>query len=324
MSHFTEWKRDGCDVFKEKVTANRGGEGMKLMADGRKPQCVWLGGRRHWAVSSLKLIFFFFFHWERACTEQMECRAGDGGADEDPHFDKLRFGEPHGCYETHSVFKGRLKRSLDHSFETVPGTVRHWRQAHTQTRREIRSGETRLRRTSGTFRRDSPLFRDLKFPMNLTYSYTGGSLGSMVPLSMWQQNSSWFFAGVKKKKKERMRNQICRMMAKMRRRRRKVSSTFQIFGRQRLSFHDVGGQSLVHVWVLPGWQEVQQVLVHEIRLKDAKQQPTNFKCEEITNIPQTQTSSWDLFISLFIYYQHSAAVWCSKTKRCVLLIQWGK
>lgn len=132
----------------------------------------------------------------------MECRAGDGGADEDPHFDKLRFGEPHGCYETHSVFKGRLKRSLDHSFETVPGTVRHWRQAHTQTRREIRSGETRLRRTSGTFRRDSPLFRDLKFPMNLTYSYTGGSLGSMVPLSMWQQNSSWFFAGVKKKRKD--------------------------------------------------------------------------------------------------------------------------
>lgn len=136
MSHFTEWKRDGCDVFKEKVTANRGGEGMKLMADGKKPQCVWLGGRRHWAVSSLKLIFFFFFHWERGCAEQMECRAGDGGADEDPHFDKLRFGEPHGCYETHSVFKGRLKRSLDHSFETVPGTVRHWRQAHTDTARD--------------------------------------------------------------------------------------------------------------------------------------------------------------------------------------------
>lgn len=40
MSHFTEWKRDGCDVFKEQVTANRGGEGMKLMADGKKPQCV--------------------------------------------------------------------------------------------------------------------------------------------------------------------------------------------------------------------------------------------------------------------------------------------
>lgn len=73
---------------------------------------------------------------------------------------------------------------------------------HTQTRREIRSGETRLGRTSGTFRRHSPLFRDLKFPMNLTYSYTGGSLGSMVPLSMWQQNSSWFFAGVKKSKDE--------------------------------------------------------------------------------------------------------------------------
>ena len=41
---------------------------------------------------------------------------------------------------------------------------------------------------------NSPLFRDLKFPMNLTYSYAGGSLGLMVPRSMWQQNSSWFLA----------------------------------------------------------------------------------------------------------------------------------
>lgn len=40
MNHFTEQKKDGCDVFKEKVAANRGGEGIKLMADGRKPQCV--------------------------------------------------------------------------------------------------------------------------------------------------------------------------------------------------------------------------------------------------------------------------------------------
>lgn len=30
--------------------------------------------------------------------------------------------------------------------------------------------------------------------MNLTYSYTGCSFGSIVPRSMWQQNSNWFFA----------------------------------------------------------------------------------------------------------------------------------
>lgn len=45
------------------------------------------------------------------------------------YFDKLWLGEPDGCYETHSLFKGRLKRSLDHPFETVLGTVRHWRRA---------------------------------------------------------------------------------------------------------------------------------------------------------------------------------------------------
>lgn len=45
------------------------------------------------------------------------------------------------------------------------------------------------------------------------------------------------------------------------------SFTFQIFRRQRLSFHDMRGQSLVHVRVLAGRQEVQQVLVHQIRLR---------------------------------------------------------
>lgn len=44
-----------------------------------------------------------------------------------------------------------------------------------------------------------PLLSDLKLPMNLTYSYTGGSLGSMAPRSMWQQNSIWFLPVDKKK-----------------------------------------------------------------------------------------------------------------------------
>lgn len=39
-----------------------------------------------------------------------------------------------------------------------------------------------------------PLLSDLKLPMNRTYSYTGGSLGSMAPRSIWQQNSIWFLA----------------------------------------------------------------------------------------------------------------------------------
>lgn len=43
-----------------------------------------------------------------------------------------------------------------------------------------------------------PLLSDLKLPMNRTYSYTGGSLGSMAPRSIWQQNSIWFLAVDKK------------------------------------------------------------------------------------------------------------------------------
>lgn len=45
---------------------------------------------------------------------------------------------------------------------------------------------------------DIPLLSDLKLPMNLTYSYTCGSLGSMAPRSIWQQNSMWFLAGENK------------------------------------------------------------------------------------------------------------------------------
>lgn len=44
-----------------------------------------------------------------------------------------------------------------------------------------------------------PLLSDLKLPMNRTYSYTGGSLGSMAPRSIWQQNSIWFLAVEKTK-----------------------------------------------------------------------------------------------------------------------------
>lgn len=46
--------------------------------------------------------------------------------------------------------------------------------------------------------------------------------------------------------------------------------TFQIFRRQCLPFHDMRGQSLVHVWMLTGRQEVQQVLVYKIGLKHTK------------------------------------------------------
>lgn len=105
----------------------------------------WLGRRHHSAASSLKPTLFENRRWKRVCTEQMERRAGDRRTDEDSYFDKLRFGEPDGCYETHSVFKGRLKRSLDHSFETAPGTVRHWRRANTDMTDEFRAKETRLR-----------------------------------------------------------------------------------------------------------------------------------------------------------------------------------
>lgn len=35
----------------------------------------------------------------------------------------------------------------------------------------------------------SPLLWNLKSPTNLTYSYTGVSFGSMLPLTRWQQNS---------------------------------------------------------------------------------------------------------------------------------------
>lgn len=48
--------------------------------------------------------------------------------------------------------------------------------------------------------RGIPLLSDLKLPMNRTYSYTGGSLGSMAPRSIWQQNSIWFLAVDKKMK----------------------------------------------------------------------------------------------------------------------------
>lgn len=128
------------------------------------------------------------------CINQIEWGLKNRGTDNDSYFDKLWFGKPHCCYETHSVFKGRVKRSLDHSFKTVPGTIRHcW-----QTNATVSVQQGRLAQTVCAQWCSSPLFRDLKFPMNLTYSYTGGSLGSMVPRSMWQQNSSWFFAKTKK------------------------------------------------------------------------------------------------------------------------------
>jgi len=42
------------------------------------------------------------------------------------HLNELWFGETHGGYETHSVLEGGVQGPLDHSLETVPGTVRHW------------------------------------------------------------------------------------------------------------------------------------------------------------------------------------------------------
>lgn len=63
------------------------------------------------------------------------------------------------------------------------------------------------------------------------------------------------------------------------------SFTFQIFRRQRLSFHDMRGQSLVHVRVLAGRQEVQQVLVHQVRLRH-----TNIE-QEKKNVPSSRASN---------------------------------
>lgn len=45
----------------------------------------------------------------------------------------------------------------------------------------------------------SPFLWNLKSPTNLTYSYTGVSFGSMLPLARWQQNS--ICASPKKKKR---------------------------------------------------------------------------------------------------------------------------
>lgn len=38
--------------------------------------------------------------------------------------------------------------------------------------------------------KNQPLLWNLKSPTNLTYSYVGGSFGSMFPLAKWQQNST--------------------------------------------------------------------------------------------------------------------------------------
>lgn len=137
IKHFSWWK---WDAKSQPTEAARDWKERQT-----EPRRVWLGRRRHSAASSLKRTLFWNRHWKWVCTEQMERRAGDRRTDENSYFDKLRFGEPDGCYETHSVFKGRLKRSLDHSFETVPGTVRHWRRANTDTTDEFRAKETRLR-----------------------------------------------------------------------------------------------------------------------------------------------------------------------------------
>lgn len=42
------------------------------------------------------------------------------------HLNELWFGETHCSYKTHSVLEGSMEGPLDHSFETIPGTVRHW------------------------------------------------------------------------------------------------------------------------------------------------------------------------------------------------------
>lgn len=135
-----------------------------------------------------------------------EVTSGRSGSAADSHLDELWFGEPHSCYETHSVFEGRVNKwSLDHSFKTVLGTVRHWGKEKRKRVTSRKPGKPTLTLRHFFFLCNSPLFRDLKLPMNLTYSYTGGSLGWMVPRSMWQQNSSWFFAGGKGSENTRSR-----------------------------------------------------------------------------------------------------------------------
>lgn len=65
------------------------------------------------------------------CVSQMKRRSR--GSDNNAHLDKLRFSEPHSCYETDSVLEGGVKRALDHPIETVSVTVRHCQQPNDRT-----------------------------------------------------------------------------------------------------------------------------------------------------------------------------------------------
>lgn len=88
------------------------------------------------------------------------------------HLNELWFGETHGGYETHSVLEGGVQGPLDHSLETVPGTVRHWGLKGFKGERlgeGARAGDAILNGdVNDPAVRTSPVLRDLKFPVNLT------------------------------------------------------------------------------------------------------------------------------------------------------------
>lgn len=228
----------------------------------------------------IKTTFLNTEAWNQMCRNQIEWGVRNGRTDNDSYFDKLWFGKPHSCYETHSVFKSRVKRSLDHSFKTVPGTIRHWWQTNTTDKFAAR--KTQLRQFVHS---------------SVTHHYSGtwsfqwtwhirtlGALWGRSSLGACGNRTPADFLLEKKKDSqyEKLRTAEkngdlgwVNILAKsfnciIRDAKIQIKLTFQIFRCQCLSFHDMRGQSLVHIWMLARGQEVQQVLVHKIRLKHTK------------------------------------------------------
>lgn len=194
MSHLTERKRSGYNVFKKSPSQQRR-QGNEINGRREEASVCLTGQAPPLSCVLIKTSLFFFTGSQRV---KSRWNAGRETAEPTRILTLINWG----LASLTVAMRHTLSSKADWSdrwitpsklFRVQLGTG----DERTRTRPEIRSRETEtLRQTSGTICRHSPLFRDLKFPMNLTYSYTGGSLGSMVPLSMWQQNSSWFFASV--------------------------------------------------------------------------------------------------------------------------------